>query len=142
MLARKPFAFAGAAVLAIAAGVTGIYLSHYLEIAAGAAIALAAVAVPVAAGVVSSSHSNVTSAGTDSDGTPLSTTVMTWSQPALLPDASSAVHVRVITLAWSHVPADTLSLYVTPGLASHASAAVAVPAVAGLVVFALEQDYL
>lgn len=46
---RLPAALGLAAALAIAAGVIGIYLSHHLAIAAGAAIAIAAVACPLLA---------------------------------------------------------------------------------------------
>ena len=40
-------------------------------------------------------------------GAVVSTTVITWAQLALLPQASMAVHVRVITLSSAQLPADT-----------------------------------
>jgi hypothetical protein len=52
-------------------------------------------------------------------------------QIALLPQASMALHVRVMIRVVGHGPPVTLSVNVTTGLASHASVAVAVPVVLG-----------
>ena len=74
-----------------------------------------AVAVPVLAGRVDSSHSIVTSAGIVSDGAVVSTTVIVWSWFTLFPHASVAVQVRVMTDSCAQVPAATLSPEDTAG---------------------------
>ena len=87
---------------------------------------------PVPAGVLSSLHSIVTSAGTASTGIEVSTTVMTWSALVLLPQTSVAVHVRVIVDSFAHAPAAVESAKVIAGAASQLSVAVAEPVAAGL----------
>ena len=74
-----------------------------------------AVALPVLAGKLDSSHSMVTSGGSVSTGAVVSCTTITWSSLVALPQLSVAVHVRVITLSCGHVPAATASLYVMSG---------------------------
>jgi hypothetical protein len=61
-------------------------------------------------------------------GATVSSDVIVWTQDAELPQSSVAVHVRVITAG--QVPL-VLSLYVTVGVLSQLSVAVAVPVLAG-----------
>ena len=55
-----------------------------------------AVASPVLVGSVDSSHSIVTSSGHVMVGGVVSTTVMIWTHSSVLPQASVAVHVRMM----------------------------------------------
>jgi len=68
----------------------------------------------------------------------VSSTVMIWMvcgtgvpSTAVLPQASVAVHVRVMTHAFSQSPDSTSSVKLTTGLGSHVSVEVACPVLAG-----------
>ena len=63
-----------------------------------------AVAVPVAGGEESSSHSMVTSAGKERIGSVASSSVMIWSSLIAFPQASVAVHVLVMMEALPQAP--------------------------------------
>ena len=87
-----------------------------------------AVAVPLAASLVSAGHSKVTSAGTTRTGAVVSWTVKTWVAEAVLPQGSTAVQVRVMVLAWVQTPAASVSLKVTGTGPAQLSVAVTVAA--------------
>ena len=91
-----------------------------------------AVATPVFAELGSSSHSMVTSAGQVICGGVVSSMVMVCTQSELLPQASVAVQVRVMTLSSGQVPGALTSDSVIVGLGSQLSVAVAVPVFAEL----------
>jgi hypothetical protein len=92
-----------------------------------------AVAVPVAAGLVSPPQLTVASAGAVTTGAVVSTTAISWSALALFPQSSVAVHVRVITYDCGQLPAASLSLELTLGLPSQLSVALAEPVFDGAV---------
>ncbi|MDP7743874.1 MAG: hypothetical protein QGF67_20705, partial [Lentisphaeria bacterium] len=78
-------------------------------------------------------HSTVVSAGQVMLGASSSTTAMVWSQVLLLPQASVAVQVRVMTLSCAQLPAATLSAEFAVRFGSQLSVAVALPSAATLV---------
>ena len=79
------------------------------------------VATPVAAELLSASHSMVTSGGQVMTGGVVSTTVMICTQLSLLPQSSSAVQVRVMMLTAGQLPGAVLSVKVTAGAGSQLS---------------------
>jgi len=89
-----------------------------------------AAALPVLTGAVEASHVTVTLAGQVMTGAVASTTRIVWPQLLLLPQASFAVQVRVMTDASAQLPAATLSVAEIAGAPSQLSVAVAVPVLA------------
>jgi hypothetical protein len=89
-----------------------------------------AVAMPTAgftAGSVLAEHSMVTLGGQVIEGATLSSTTMTCVQVLVLPQSSAASQVRVIVRSCGQAPATVASVYVTVGVPSQLSDAVAVP---------------
>ncbi len=92
-----------------------------------------AVACPVAAGKVDSPHPTTTLAGNVNEGPVVSATVIVWKPLLVLPQASVAVHVRVMVPVPLQPASAPASEDVTIGVVPESSVAVARPVAAGLV---------
>lgn len=92
-----------------------------------------AVAVPVLAGNVLAVHNTVIFAGHVIEGAALSSTKITWTQEAELPQSSEAFQVLLIVYSCGQFPAIVTSEEVIVGVPSQLSVAVAVPVLAGKV---------
>jgi hypothetical protein len=90
-----------------------------------------AVAVPVAGGNVLSEHEMVRFGGQVNSGPALSSTKMTCTQEAELPQSSAANQVLLIVYSCGQPPATVTSEEVIVGVPSQLSVAVAVPVFAG-----------
>ena len=107
-----------------------------LNVTVGVASQLSvAVAVPVLAGSVLAVHWMVIFGGHVIDGALLSVTVIVWAHVELLPQPSEAVQVRVMVSRTGQTPATVTSLEVMVGDPVQLSVAVAVPVLAGNVLY-------
>jgi len=90
-------------------GHTPVTASLWLIVGWGSQLSVA-VALPVALGSVEALQSTVVSAGQVILGAVVSTTLMVCAQLAVMPQASVAVQVRLITFVFGQLPVTELSL--------------------------------